>query len=438
MSIDYKWTWQSIWRTRHSTLTLHLMKQPQIKPSTGSQQDHWHTQFSRAEKQPVLHSQTGSGKTHTMGRGLSGKAQNASWGIREMACQDIFLLKNQPHYQNLGLKSPWHSVLNKKARLCVLEGGKRRVQVLALQEHVVNCAGNILKVIDIGSACRTAGQTFATSNSSCSHTCFQMLLQAKGRVHGQFSLVDLIGNEQGAETSSADQQTHMEGTEINRSAFTPSEPSGPWDRTRLTLFRESRPTRATGLLYLGELKDLYDCPDLPRHKCLWMYLKHNQTCRQGQGAEPPTVGPVGSSQLKWKQETETSSHRSLITGKLPKRKKRNCLPRCPAFKKPSLRSRGWRTGPWRSLWRLYSRARLPWALRDDCAARLRPAGLCARGGVYPGPVAQALLSPARCHHGLAPGHAAGRVSLQTSSSKWPQWQLQIKMFGFTLKKEISV
>ena len=64
---------------------------------------------------------------------------------------------------------------------------------------------------------RTSGQTFANSNSSRSHACFQILLRAKGRVHGKFSLVDLAGNERGADTSSADRQTRMEGAEINKS-----------------------------------------------------------------------------------------------------------------------------------------------------------------------------------------------------------------------------
>lgn len=36
-------------------------------------------------------------------------------------------------------------------------------------------------------------------------------------MHGKFSLIDLAGNERGADTSSADRQTRMEGAEINKS-----------------------------------------------------------------------------------------------------------------------------------------------------------------------------------------------------------------------------
>ena len=38
-----------------------------------------------------------------------------------------------------------------------------------------------------------------------------------GRLHGKFSLIDLAGNERGADTSSSDRQTRMEGAEINKS-----------------------------------------------------------------------------------------------------------------------------------------------------------------------------------------------------------------------------
>lgn len=46
-------------------------------------------------------------------------------------------------------------LLNKKAKLRVLEDGKQQVQVLGLQEHLVSCADDVIKMIDIGSACRS-------------------------------------------------------------------------------------------------------------------------------------------------------------------------------------------------------------------------------------------------------------------------------------------
>lgn len=46
-------------------------------------------------------------------------------------------------------------LLNKKAKLRVLEDGKQQVQVVGLQERLVSCADDVVKMIDIGSACRS-------------------------------------------------------------------------------------------------------------------------------------------------------------------------------------------------------------------------------------------------------------------------------------------
>lgn len=64
---------------------------------------------------------------------------------------------------------------------------------------------------------RTSGQTSANAYSSRSHAVFQILLRRQGKLHGKFSLIDLAGNERGADTSSADRQTRLEGAEINKS-----------------------------------------------------------------------------------------------------------------------------------------------------------------------------------------------------------------------------
>ncbi|KAL4704421.1 hypothetical protein ACJJTC_000420 [Scirpophaga incertulas] len=62
-------------------------------------------------------------------------------------------------------------------------------------------------------------QTSANTNSSRSHAVFQIVVRAPGahRVHGKFSLIDLAGNERGADTASANRQTRMESAEINKS-----------------------------------------------------------------------------------------------------------------------------------------------------------------------------------------------------------------------------
>ncbi|XP_070224282.1 kinesin-like protein KIF2C isoform X2 [Bos mutus] len=223
------------------------------------------TIFEGGKATCFAYGQTGSGKTHTMGGDLYGKAQNASKGIYAMACKypGVFLLKNQPRYRKLDLEvyvtffeiynGKLFDLLNKKAKLRVLEDGKQQVQVVGLQERLVSCADDVIKMIDIGSACRTSGQTFANSNSSRSHACFQILLRTKGRVHGKFSLVDLAGNERGADTSSADRQTRMEGAEINKSLLALKECIRALGQNKAhTPFRESKLTQVLRDSFIGE------------------------------------------------------------------------------------------------------------------------------------------------------------------------------------------
>uniref|UniRef100_A0A915DZU3 Kinesin-like protein n=1 Tax=Ditylenchus dipsaci TaxID=166011 RepID=A0A915DZU3_9BILA len=112
-------------------------------------------------------------------------------------------------------------LLGKKAKLRVLEDGKKLVQVVGLKEFKVHKTEDVLKLIRQGSEQRTAGQTSANSNSSRSHAVFQIILRKREgnneNLFGKFSLIDLAGNERGADTISSDRQTRLEGAEINKS-----------------------------------------------------------------------------------------------------------------------------------------------------------------------------------------------------------------------------
>ena len=67
----------------------------------------------------------------------------------------------------------------------------------------------VLKLIQHGNSVRTSGQTSANSNSSRSHAVFQIIVRTPGvnKIYGKFSLIDLAGNERGADTSSSNRQT---------------------------------------------------------------------------------------------------------------------------------------------------------------------------------------------------------------------------------------
>ncbi|XP_071421358.1 kinesin-like protein KIF2C isoform X3 [Pithys albifrons albifrons] len=220
------------------------------------------TIFEGGKATCFAYGQTGSGKTHTMGGDFSGKVQNASKGIYAFASQDVFLLLNQPRYrsQNLEVYVTFFEIyngkvfdlLNKKAKLRVLEDAKQQVQVVGLQERQVGCAEDVIRMITIGSACRTSGQTFANASSSRSHACFQIILRQRGQLIGKFSLVDLAGNERGADTSSADRQTRMEGAEINKSLLALKECIRALGQNKShTPFRESKLTQVLRDSFIG-------------------------------------------------------------------------------------------------------------------------------------------------------------------------------------------
>ena len=101
-------------------------------------------------------------------------------------------------------------LLSGKSKLRVLEDGKQQVVVVGLTERVVDCVEDVLKHITNGNILRTSGQTSANAHSSRSHAVFQIILRntnPKKTLYGKFSLIDLAGNERGADTSSANRQT---------------------------------------------------------------------------------------------------------------------------------------------------------------------------------------------------------------------------------------
>ncbi|XP_040012035.1 kinesin-like protein KIF2A isoform X3 [Xiphias gladius] len=221
------------------------------------------TIFERGMATCFAYGQTGSGKTHTMGGDFSGKNQDCSKGIYALAARDVFLMWKKPIYKKLDLQvyatffeiysGKVFDLLNRKAKLRVLEDGKQQVQVVGLQEKEVKCTEDVLKLIEVGNSCRTSGQTSANAHSSRSHAVFQIILRRKGKMHGKFSLIDLAGNERGADTSSADRQTRLEGAEINKSLLALKECIRALGRNKPhTPFRASKLTQVLRDSFIGE------------------------------------------------------------------------------------------------------------------------------------------------------------------------------------------
>lgn len=210
--------------------------------------------------------QTGSGKTHTMGGEFHGKSQDSKNGIYAFATKDVFKLKNSPKYKNNNLvvscsyfeiySGKVFDLLSGKSKLRVLEDGKQQVVVVGLTEREVECVEDVLKLITHGNNLRTSGQTSANAHSSRSHAVFQIILRtntAKRPLYGKFSLIDLAGNERGADTSSANRQTRMEGAEINKSLLALKECIRALGRKGAHLpFRASKLTQVLRDSFIGD------------------------------------------------------------------------------------------------------------------------------------------------------------------------------------------
>merc|ERR1711872_327792 len=138
----------------------------------------------------------------------------------------------------------------------VLEDGKQQVVIVDLTEKEVDCVEDVLKLITHGNNIRTSGQTSANAHSSRSHAVFQIILRHNNNrktLYGKFSLIDLAGNERGADTSSANRQTRMGGAEINKSLLALKECIRALGRKGAHLpFRASKLTQVLRDSFIGE------------------------------------------------------------------------------------------------------------------------------------------------------------------------------------------
>lgn len=211
--------------------------------------------------------QTGSGKTHTMGGDFQGKGgQDSSKGIYGLVAKDVFKLLRSPKYRSDDLmvvasffeiySGKVFDLLNNKEKLRVLEDARNQVQIVGLLEKSVEKVEDVLNLIQMGNNIRTSGQTSANNHSSRSHAVFQLQLKQRKvphRMRGKFSLIDLAGNERGADTSSSDRTVRMEGAEINKSLLALKECIRALGRKGSHLpFRASKLTQVLRDSFIGE------------------------------------------------------------------------------------------------------------------------------------------------------------------------------------------
>ncbi|NXI65443.1 KIF2A protein, partial [Anseranas semipalmata] len=207
--------------------------------------------------------QTGSGKTYTMRGSFSSKNSECSKGIYILVAEDVFRRLQDPSCQKLELQvygaffeiygGKVFDLLNSKKRLRVLEDSKQQIQVVGLWEEEVASVEDVNKLIEMGSKCRTSGQTSANTHSSRSHAIFQIILKKRGHLYAKFSLIDLAGNERGADISTADRQTRLEGADINKSLLALKECIRALGHNKAyTPFRASKLTQVLRDSFIGE------------------------------------------------------------------------------------------------------------------------------------------------------------------------------------------
>ncbi|KAL7056324.1 hypothetical protein AAHC03_020919 [Spirometra sp. Aus1] len=221
--------------------------------------------FERGMATCFAYGQTGSGKTHTMGGEFQGRGlQDCSNGIYALAARDVFHLNATKYsHEDLCVEAAFFEIysgkvfdlLNKKAKLRVLEDGKNQVQVVGLRMEPVHSVDDVLHLLRHGADIRTSGQTSANQHSSRSHAVFQLILKKRtsNKLFGKFSLIDLAGNERGADTSSSDRITRMEGAEINKSLLALKECIRALGRKGTHLpFRASKLTQVLRDSFIGD------------------------------------------------------------------------------------------------------------------------------------------------------------------------------------------
>ncbi|VDL90728.1 unnamed protein product [Schistocephalus solidus] len=221
--------------------------------------------FERGMATCFAYGQTGSGKTHTMGGEFQGRGlQDCSNGIYALAARDVFHLNATKYsHEDLFVEAAFFEIysgkvfdlLNKKAKLRVLEDGKNQVQVVGLRMEPVHSVDDVLHLLRHGADIRTSGQTSANQHSSRSHAVFQLILKKRtsNKLFGKFSLIDLAGNERGADTSSSDRITRMEGAEINKSLLALKECIRALGRKGTHLpFRASKLTQVLRDSFIGD------------------------------------------------------------------------------------------------------------------------------------------------------------------------------------------
>ncbi|KOB77061.1 Kinesin-like protein a [Operophtera brumata] len=164
-------------------------------------------------------------------------------------------------------------LLADKAKLRVLEDGKQQVQIVGLTEKVVDNVDEF-SLIDLAGNERGADTSSANRQTSeympSRLRVVQIIVRSPGmhRVHGKFSLIDLAGYERGADTSSANRQTRVHPRARHEGQQPPAVP------------RVQADAGAARLVHRREVAHLHDRHDLAHHVLVRALAQHAAIRRQ--------------------------------------------------------------------------------------------------------------------------------------------------------------
>eukprot|EP01026_Neomeris_dumetosa_P064520 TRINITY_DN6150_c1_g1_i5.p1 TRINITY_DN6150_c1_g1~~TRINITY_DN6150_c1_g1_i5.p1 ORF type:complete len:603 (-),score=77.70 TRINITY_DN6150_c1_g1_i5:153-1961(-) len=212
------------------------------------------TLFNQGKATVFAYGQTGSGKTYTM---MPLPVRAAQDILRVLESQKTNIVLAISCFEIYGSKL--FDLLNRRRELKMLEDGKGRVNVKGLKEMVITGIETLQDALAQSQSVRSTGSTGANADSSRSHSIMQFSLREilvdgnKTRQLGKLSFIDLAGSERGADTFNNDQQTRMEGAEINKSLLALKECIRGLDSgQRHVPFRGSKLTQVLSDSFVGD------------------------------------------------------------------------------------------------------------------------------------------------------------------------------------------
>ena len=157
--------------------------------------------------------QTGSGKTYTM-QGVISLSVDKIYSVWQENYPDYKIYLS--FYEIYGGRC--YDLLNKKAKVQVLEGSDNQVIIQNLHEREIDTKEDMTRTIEFAFDQRTTHTTVHNNTSSRSHAiCMVTVYNIDGKKMGKLNVCDLAGSERAADTKSNKRQRRIEGANINKS-----------------------------------------------------------------------------------------------------------------------------------------------------------------------------------------------------------------------------